>query len=242
MLCLTCLGLALAAPVAGQRRTGLPLRQDGGVGEQSQRPLTLRDASRDDRWLGVPVKDVRWAPDASVVYFRWHEDPTPEDVEADDPWFRAAADGSWAELLDDSLIYQVPGPVVSWSRSRRRAAWAKDGTLYVYSAGESPSIRAVVSLGEPLSDVVVRDGDDAVDFRLGTALLEYRMGTGRLRTLARQGDPPAGEEPPSRRWIQEEQERLFPRVVQRRRAAEEAGGAADPEVIGLPVPPGATLD
>src|SRR5690606_19654309 len=86
--------LVLAAPALAQdgavRLQPTPVRQSALTRETAPppAPLTLRDASRTDRWLGVPVSDVRWAPDGTAVYFRWNESPGPADDPAGDPWYR----------------------------------------------------------------------------------------------------------------------------------------------------------
>lgn len=47
-------------------------------------PFTVRTAAHPSRWLGQEVRDVRWSPDGSEVYFRWHHDPgSREDPELD---------------------------------------------------------------------------------------------------------------------------------------------------------------
>lgn len=63
-------------------RAETPVRQSDLTLETAgpPRPLTLRDASRDDRWLGLEVRDVRWAPDGARVYFRWHPAPSRDRI------------------------------------------------------------------------------------------------------------------------------------------------------------------
>lgn len=106
-------------------------------------PLTVLDASRDDRWLGVGVEDVRWHPDGRWLYFRWHPRPEPEDDPADDPWFRVDPEGTHVVRVPDEEVHLVPAASPSWSADERRAVWARDGRLYLYderaaAGGPSP--------------------------------------------------------------------------------------------------------
>ncbi|MHB1328661.1 MAG: hypothetical protein ACYC2K_10720, partial [Gemmatimonadales bacterium] len=93
-----------------------PLRQSALTHETAgpPRPFTADDASRDDRWLGLEVRDARWALDGSGVYFRWHRKPAPGQFPENDPWFLASRDGATVrEVGADEL---VPDRAPSWSR------------------------------------------------------------------------------------------------------------------------------
>ncbi|HSF17560.1 MAG TPA: hypothetical protein VLK65_18595, partial [Vicinamibacteria bacterium] len=59
---LASLACLLAGPRLGSSES-TPVYQSTAAGRSATAaPLTLRDASRDDRWLGVPVRDVRFSP------------------------------------------------------------------------------------------------------------------------------------------------------------------------------------
>ena len=49
--------------------------------------LTLDHLGGGSRVFGLAPRDLRWAPDGTEVYFRWREDPKPEQLADDDPWF-----------------------------------------------------------------------------------------------------------------------------------------------------------
>ncbi|MDE2658755.1 MAG: hypothetical protein OXI45_00905, partial [Acidobacteriota bacterium] len=49
--------------------------------------LTLDHLGGGNRVFGLAPRDLRWAPDGSEVYFRWREDPKPDQLADDDPWF-----------------------------------------------------------------------------------------------------------------------------------------------------------
>ena len=96
LLCVALAGLSSAA--FGQARQSTPIRQSDLTAETATvTPLTIRDASRNSRWYGLGVREVRWAPDGSVIYFRWNERPTSTDLAAADPWYRSDRDGTWVE-------------------------------------------------------------------------------------------------------------------------------------------------
>ena len=56
------LALAFGADVAWADEPTPLYQSTSGGRSASPEPLTLRDASGDDRWLGVAVRDVRWRP------------------------------------------------------------------------------------------------------------------------------------------------------------------------------------
>ena len=63
------LGAATAHSLTAQEREPTPMRQSSLTFETATpQPLTLRDASRNDRWLGLGVRDVRWAPDGAASF------------------------------------------------------------------------------------------------------------------------------------------------------------------------------
>ncbi|MGH9392177.1 MAG: hypothetical protein ACRD1Z_21440, partial [Vicinamibacteria bacterium] len=138
--------------VVGNDASGetLPLYQSTAAGRGAGRaPLTLRDASRSDRWLGVPVRDVRWSPDGKLIYFRWHPSPSPKDVPEADPWYRAERSGASAERVPEEEVHAIPAESPSWSRDGSRACWAREKSLYLYEAQSGKTAR-VLSVSAPL--------------------------------------------------------------------------------------------
>jgi len=239
---LTCVLLLPAfAPsrLAARQREPTPLRQSATAAvAAAATPLTLRDASRDDRWLGLGVRDVRWAPDGSAVWFRWNRAPSPADVPDADPWFRAAPDGSWVEQVAPSQEASAPGETISWSRDGRWAAWSSGGTLFLFHAGDRPSTRPVVERTEPLTDVRIAEGGGAVHFQAGEALLRYDVASGVTSVVAHKvarARPPATDEG---RWLSDEQRRVFDfvRDRERREGVAEAAAAARGEAQAIPLP------
>ena len=149
----------LSSGLVGQTRQPTPIRQSTlTVETATTSPLTLRDASRNDRWLGLGVRDIRWDPNGSVVYFRWHADPQTDDVSEADPWYKADRDGRWVEQVTDrGEARSIPGANLEWSPNRRLAVWSSGSGVFLYESGQT---RAIVTLGPrfnpPASTVMVR--------------------------------------------------------------------------------------
>jgi len=203
-------GDARAQTGAEGLRRGAPLRQSELTFETAGagRPVTLRDASRDDRWLGVGVREVRWAPDGSRVYFRWHERPEPgEDPDAD-PWFTADREGRFVEEVPLAETDRIPGDSVAWSAEGRWAAWSRNGALHLYDREGPPDrrIRSVFRGSEPPENVGLRAG--GVEFTLGEDLYRYDLPSGPMRRLTRR-HPVAEEGREVARWLEDDQPRLF---------------------------------
>ena len=177
--------LAVLAPLptAAQERLQTPIRQSSLSPETAQiSPLTPREASRNDRWVGLPVRDVRWSPDGSVVYFRWNQDPKTDDIDEADPWFRAARDGNWVEQVPAGEWDGIPGSSVAWNHRHDRAAWARDGAVYTWDASTGRATQ-VVALETPADAVRFTADGSGVDFQSGDRLYRYHL-SGQLTLLA----------------------------------------------------------
>ncbi len=78
--------------------------------------LTLEDAARDDRWMGVSPREIRWALDGSGVFFRWNENPSAEDDPGLDPWFWVDRKGLTVNDVPWHETRKIPTAHVSWSQ------------------------------------------------------------------------------------------------------------------------------
>ncbi|HUF31357.1 MAG TPA: hypothetical protein VMM77_11965, partial [Gemmatimonadaceae bacterium] len=151
----------LLAPAVGAaqsaRSSDLPLRQSSLDSGAAKTPLTLRDVSNSDRWIGVGVREVRWSPDGSALYFRWPPNPKTGEDPATDPWFSVDREGRQVTPVPDSLVAFIPDQEVSWSRDGRLAAWAANGKLYLYDPARrgSKAVRAVAQGAAPPRNVRV---------------------------------------------------------------------------------------
>ncbi|MGD2069323.1 MAG: hypothetical protein PVI57_11670, partial [Gemmatimonadota bacterium] len=222
-------GTARAQGTADLLPADAPLRQSDLTFETAgpPQPVTLRDASRDDRWLGLGVRDVRWAPDGARVYFRWNRRPEPgQDPEAD-PWFAADRDGRTVEEVADGELESIPGASVAWNEDGTRAAWVRDGGLYLWDGGaesdDEPAgpgrTRLLFRGADTPRDIRFRG--DGLDFLLGEDLHRWERATGAIRRLTRR-HPVPGEESALDRWLGEEQPRLFEHVREERERAQAA--------------------
>ena len=170
-----------------------PLKQSAATkGDVSSR-LSLRSASRNDRWLGLEPREVRWAPDGSVVYFRWNARPGSDDVPEADPWYRVERDGRRAARVSDpGEIRRIPAEDIAWDRANSMAAWGRESTLVVWDGEKT---RVAVSLDEDIRAVRFH-APGQVHFEAGEALLEYSLADGTLERHARQRwRPPTGTSP-----------------------------------------------
>ena len=176
--------LHLAAnPLAAQSRVATPVVQSDLAGSSIEaRALTLRDASRDDRWLGLGVSDVRWAPDGSGVYFRWNQRPQVGDLPQNDPWFLADASGEWVTELSRGEWSEVPSAEQHWNPSATAATWVSGDGLWLYDAERGT--RRVVAMGRTMGRPRFTADGDAVHFESGSALYRYDIGDGALTVLA----------------------------------------------------------
>ena len=238
--------LHLAAnPLAAQSRVATPVVQSDLAGSSIEaRALTLRDASRDDRWLGLGVSDVRWAPDGSGVYFRWNQRPQVGDLPQNDPWFLTDASGEWVTELSRGEWSEVPSAEQHWNPSATAATWVSGDGLWLYDAERGT--RRVVAMGRTMGRPRFTADGDAVHFESGSALYRYDIGDGALTVLASRmvRDLDVGTDAAA--WLADQQRELFDVVRDRqetRRGVESAlrsTGPARPQAI--PVPESAQVD
>jgi dipeptidyl aminopeptidase/acylaminoacyl peptidase len=249
-LLLPMLAAMLGAPVLhAQRGAGsLPLRQSSLDSSAVRGPLTLRDVSRGDRWIGVGARDVRWSPDGSAVYFRWHPSPSTTDDPAADPWYRVDREGRAAERVADSLVAFIPAETVEWSANGRIAAWASDGGVFLYEAVRpaASATRRIVTGAQPARNVRVTPTGHAVDFLMGEDLYRYEIGAGTLRRLTRIVRRPTDGRTEAQRWLVDQQEELLGAIRERkaneRAAARHARGLAAAAPQPVPLPDGAVIE
>ncbi len=247
MRCLIQVSLILAAvpfsAVDAQTRQPTPIVQsDLTVESATVRPLTIRDASRNSRWLGLGVRDVRWAPDGSVVYFRWNERPGSNDLPDADPWYRTDRDGAWVERVPELDILDIPSATVAWSVDGKRATWTSDGAVFLYDGTET---RRVVALDGNAQRARFVDDGSTIHFEIGEALYSYAIDAGTLSLLAVRVEPDRDDATEAGAWLAEQQRELFDHV-RTQDALREQGEALrlvrahGPQAI--PVPRGRTVD
>lgn len=229
--------------VDGQSALDLPLRQSSLETPATPVPLTLRDVSRNDRWIGVGARDLRWAPDGSALYFRWHPSPTTSDDPNADPWFRVDRDARGAQRVPDSLVAFIPATEPSWSRDGNIAAWENAGRLYLFESGARP--RVVVAGAQPVRNVQTTSDGEAVHFLMGEDLHRYDIRDGALRRLTRVVRRRGDSRTDAQRWLVEQQEELLGAIRERkatsRASAQHARAVAAAEPQPIPLPEGAVV-
>lgn len=221
----TCACLVAVWATGARAQTAAPLRQSDLTFETASiHPLTLRDASRNDRWIGVGVRGVRWAPDGSVVYFRWNHNPTTEDDANADPWFRVDRDGGRVAEVPVDELDRIPGNSPSWSADGRRATWVHDGGVYVYDAGRSNErrIRRAVTLEEDAHSARMRRDGAAVLFEVGERLYSCTIDDGTVALVAAKHEISRDRTTEAGAWLREQQLDLFDHVRRQARRRDSA--------------------
>ena len=180
-------------------------------------PVSLRDASRNDRWLGLGPRDLRWAPDGATLYFRWNQRPASNDVPEADPWFRTDRDGSWVEQVSARDAEFVPAETVEWNAGASRAAWSTANAVYLHEAGRTPSTRRILALESAPSRLRFAERDKALHFMVGEALYRYDFDAGALSVIATRVTRDASEKTPVAARLAEQQRQLFERTRERAR-------------------------
>ncbi len=201
------LALATCYPhVAATQVSETPLRQSAATETPASSVLTLRDASRDDRWLGLGPRDVRWAPDGAAVYFRWNARPDASDVPEADPWYRTDRNGLRAVQVSDlEEIRHIPAARIQWSADNDAAAWSGGSTLFVWDGKKT---RAVVSLETEIRAVRFYAAG-VVHFESAEALYQYVVAGGELGILARRTTPEESKSTEAGDWLAGQQRDLF---------------------------------
>lgn len=189
-----------------------PLRQSDLSRENPGSPqaFTLRDATRDDRWYGVGVNDVRWAPDGKYAYFQWHPSPMANQDATLDPWYRVDRDGTSAQVVAADSVHLIPAAKISWHPKDDKATWIKNNRLYVYDSDSSPTIRSLYSTDRPLSQARFLPNGQ-LHFMQAEDLYQYDLASSGIRQLThktvKHDDPlHAADE-----WREQQQLELFER-------------------------------
>jgi hypothetical protein len=244
-------GVALTAIASGslaaQARQPTPIRQSKLNPETATtRPLTLRDAARDDRWLGIGVREVRWAPDGSVVYFRWNRQPQPGDLAGGDPWFRTDREGRWVEEVPQEAMKDIPGSTLSWSADGQRATWVREGSVYLFDGGAEVATQRVASLERSAEQARMTADGQAIDFEVGEALYRYRISDGAVIVLAVKVTVSDDAKTEAATWLAEQQRELFEHVRRQQERREQVEAlrrtAGQPGPQPIPVDASVTVD
>jgi dipeptidyl aminopeptidase/acylaminoacyl peptidase len=207
------LAIAGAGGAAAQGRITTPIRQSSLTTPAASTPLTIEEASRNDRWLGLGVRDVRWGLDGSAVYFRWNRHPTSGDLPEADPWFRADAEGASVEEAPPAEVPFVPNATPAWSTNGRRATWVDGASLFLFDLAAQPATQRIASLSAPLRAPRFAEGGLAIHFEMAESLYRLDLVTKAIVLLAARvtADPTKQTDAAAR--LAAQQRELFPSVV-----------------------------
>jgi len=242
---LSLLALTVVRVGTAQQREATPIRQSSLTTSVSPIPLTLEDASRNDRWLGLGVRDVRWSPEGSTVYFRWNRRPESNDLPEADPWFRAGADGSWVEEVSPTELSLVPGADVVWSKDARLASWVDGSSLFLFDPATRPASQRIVTLSAPLRTPRFAEQDKAIHFEMGEALYRFELATRTVALVAIRTNAGAGSGTDAARRLAAQQRELFPSITRAdsiARANAAIGRTRFDLPQSIPVPTGTRID
>jgi dipeptidyl aminopeptidase/acylaminoacyl peptidase len=244
LLAVAALLLQPSSALTAQEGRATPLRQsDLTRASATVSPLTLREASRNDRWLGLGVRDIRWAPDGSAVYFRWNAAPSTNDIEEEDPWFRTNPSGSRAGEVSAEEAALIPSADIRWNATGSMAVWVSGGVLHLFDGTES---RAVVALDRPIRDPRFTGDGSVIDFQAGQTLFRYQASDGTMAVLSHRVTRTSPSSTDAAAWLTEQQQELFDHVRSQQgirdrvSAASRTANASAPQAI--PVPDGVQID
>ncbi|MEO7962556.1 MAG: hypothetical protein ABIT38_01455, partial [Gemmatimonadaceae bacterium] len=234
------------APLHAQARGATPIRQSTlTTPPATPVPVTIEDASHDDRWLGLAPRDVRWSPDGASIYFRWNQRPTTSDLPQGDPWFRADANGNTAEQLSPRDAEVVPGDDLVWNGAGTLAAWSTGNSLYIYQSTATPSTRRVATFERAPSNVRFAEKGGALHFMLGESLYRYQLAQMALGIIATRVTVDPATRTPAAIRLAEQQRELSSRVRELDRRHDVAGQLDRARLRrpqSIPVPTGSQLE
>lgn len=239
---MTFVAVSAATLAEAQSRLPTPVRQATTTTVPSRQPISLRDASRNDRWLGLGPRDVRWSPDGQHLYFRWNLRPASNDVPESDAWYRTDRDGAWLEQVATPDLEQVPGELVVWSGDATRAAWTVAQSVFLWQGGNT---RRVVSLDAAPTQLRFAESGRALHFMVGEALYRYSAGDGALSVVATRVTVDPAKRTPASELLAAEARALSAQVRARiRMSAERAALArqAAGRPVAIPAAPGTRVE
>lgn len=212
--------------------------------------LTLDHLGMESRWLGVPPRQLTWSPDGETLYFRWREDPEPDQNPNTDPWYAVTRDGESVRVVADDEVSGIPTGSIEWSHEREIGAWSNSGTLFLWTAGDGA--RSVFASGGNVGDVSMTPDGARVFFATSgmggggesgtdaqsSDLWVYDVASEQVRQVADVVSAP--EDPDSaEKWLRDQQHELIEFVRKTKRDREiadsirRARGPAAPQPIPL---------
>jgi len=185
-------------------------------------PLTLEHLSMDLRWMGVPPRELRWSPDGAWLYFRWREDPEPDQEPSTDPWYAVDREGTEVRRPGEEEVRRIPTRI-QWSGDGRRGAWEREGTVFLWDA--EGGTRAVYSADDDVAGLTLSRDGRLLTFatrRDRGEIWRLDLESGVLREVARVVTGEREDTTDADRWLAEQQVELIETLGERRRSREAA--------------------
>lgn len=210
----------LAAPSADAQ-----LLSQSELGPEDADPafeLTLEHLAMDSRWMGVAPRSLTWSPDGERLYFRWREDPEPDQDGATDPWYVVDRTGTEVRMLTDGETARIPTSTV-WSDDRSRAAWVRDGVLHVWDGPRG--VRTPYRADGGISDLELSADGSTATFSTRHdrgELWRLDLERGELHQVARVVTDQDDDTTDAERWLVEQQLELIGTLAERKREREVA--------------------
>jgi dipeptidyl aminopeptidase/acylaminoacyl peptidase len=175
--------------------------------------LSVENIMRGELLVGRSPDEVRWSPDSRHVYYRWRE---PESADTTTWTYRVPVEGGQPTRLLPDSVPAAAATAGSWSASGTARAVLRSGDVWVVTtAGEE---RRVTRTAAPERQPHLSPDASVVYFTADGNLFALPLGGGPVRQLTDLRDEDEPEETPTeghRRFLEEEQERLFGVVRER---------------------------
>jgi dipeptidyl aminopeptidase/acylaminoacyl peptidase len=175
--------------------------------------LSVENIMRGELLVGRSPDEVRWSPDSRHVFFRWRE---PQSADTTTWTYRVSVEGGQPTRLLPDSVPAAAATAGSWSTSGTARAVLRNGDVWVVtSAGEE---RRITRTAAPERQPHLSPDAAVVYFTADGNLFAVPLAGGPLRQLTDLRDEDEPEESPAeghRRFLEEEQERLFGVVRER---------------------------
>jgi dipeptidyl aminopeptidase/acylaminoacyl peptidase len=214
MVAAVLLSTACAAPSTAPRLPA-PSATPGSApaSRDSAFDLSVENIMRGELLVGRSPDEVRWSPDSRHVYFRWRE---PESADTTTWTYRVPVEGGQPTRLLPDSVPPAAATAGSWSSSGTARAVLRDGDVWVVTtAGEE---RRITRTAAPERQPHLSPDGAVAYFTADGNLFAVPLAGGPVRQLTDLRDEDEPEETPAeghRRFLEEEQERLFGVVRER---------------------------
>ena len=135
------------------------------------RAITIEQAMADPDWIGPPVEQAYWSLDGGSVYYRVKQKGSP----VRDLHRITLADGR-DDIVDPSEMADADGPAPVYDRERRRAAFVRNGDVFVRELPGGRLLQVTRTPEQEASPQFSADGR-AVQYRIGSDWYSHDLAT-----------------------------------------------------------------